>query len=158
MIEFVTVSGDELGALLRVVKRTGKRFLGLDPATEPAALMRRRLEERTARLLVVRRTGVPIAVAGYVPSDHNPCLAEVALLALGPDDVGELLAPLKRFLWRHERIASLMKVVEYEDPSEAAFRASGFHEIGRLRRHTYAHGRYHDQVVLYAESTPEEAA
>jgi hypothetical protein len=146
--------GDERD-LVRQAAQTGQRFLGADPVSETVPRMCRRLRERGASLLALYDEASVLAVAAYAPNPRNGRQADVDLLPLAGAATTDLVEALLDFLHRFERIGSFVKIVEHGDEREQAFRDSGFVEIGRLRAHTFARGRYHDQAVLHRRTEVE---
>jgi hypothetical protein len=141
--------GDERN-LIRRAAATGQRLLGADPVSEPVPRICRRFRERNATLLALYDESDVLAVAAYTRSGHNERQADVDLVPLAGMATSELVAALLDHLRSIERVVSFVKLVEYDDRREDAFRGCGFVECGRLRRHTFAQGCYHDQVVLHA--------
>lgn len=150
MTTFAPLGRDQERALLARAARTGQWFLGANPRTEPVPYMQRRLGQRRARLLAVVDEDVPepIALAGYVPMDHG-LHAVVDLLPFDREASAAMVEKLLAFLWGVERLGSFVKAVEHADARHGAFRACGFTEMGMLREHYFAGGRYHDQTLLH---------
>ncbi|WP_353942659.1 hypothetical protein ABII15_14040 [Streptomyces sp. HUAS MG91] len=126
-------------AALTAAGEPARGLLGLDPVTQNEALLARELTRREAAVFRYGDT-----VLGCRVNAEQPRQSEVASTTADPAALGALLD----FLHAYKRCVSFVALVP-DALDISGYTALGFTEVGLLREHRFAAGRYHDVRVLH---------
>jgi hypothetical protein len=136
--------------------RMGDEFFGISLTRHSPASLLARLHQLDVCLLAARVDEDLVGIAGYSVNPQNRRQATVSVSTHTVDLFTTVLTAHLQVLGTVARIGSFVSVVRTDSTAMAAYHATGFREVGRLRSRRYHEHRHHDDVILHRAGAPKD--